>query len=184
MTTLQDRAQALNTAQQILRELCDLPAVPQELKARAQVALSHLQALPDGDETPKGLTWWIQVESESNSRTALVADGNAITAGACPSPSIWTTVCQTREPDDLEVTLVLIAYAPGAHAARAAFAEEFGTHCANQASAYPGIFVNDLTAPTIEQDALRMMKELVRRRAPFSFHARWEHRHPSAHGQR
>lgn len=172
MTAQTQQAEALQSAREILRDVCDAAEIPDAIRSRARSALLQLQPPSVGKRAaaPSGLTWWLQLESTDAASKELAA---AIEDHSMPA--VWTAVVQMRAAGGKCSTEALVCFARDARSMRLAFAERVGSHAANAATVFPGIAVNDVTMRVLPDEAVRMAEELIRRGQPFSLEARLEH---------
>ena len=172
MTPQTQHAQSLQTAREILREVCGLAEVPDSIRDRAQSTLERLR--PPGQfkrpEAQSGLTWWIQLESTSTASEELAA-----ALKDHRSPAVWTAAVHTRSAAGKECVEALVCFARDERSMRDALAERVGSHVANVAAVVRGIGANEVTHGVITPDALQMAEELIRRREPFLLEARLEY---------
>jgi len=166
------RAQALQSALEILNDVCGVAEIPDALKSRARSTLQQLRSPHETKREPAqaGLTWWVQLESTGAATKELAASINEHR-----KPTVWTAIVQTRTAGGKCSTEALVCIASDASSMRASFAERFGSHNANAASVFVGIEINEITMSVFAADALRMVEELIRRREPFSLEARREY---------
>ena len=172
MTAQTQQAEALQSAREILRDVCGAAEIPDAIRSRARSALLKLQP-PRSDKraaAPSGLTWWLQLESTDAASKELAA-----ALKDQRMPAVWTAIAQTRMACGKCSTEALICFASDDRSMRVAFAERVGSHAANAATVFPGIAVNDVTMRVLPDEAVRMAEELIRRRQPFSLDARLEH---------
>lgn len=172
MTAQTQQAEALQSAREILRDVCDAAKLPDAIRSRARSALQQLLP-PRADKrsaAPSGLTWWLQLESTDAASKELAAamEGHSM-------PAVWTAIVQTRAGGGKCSTEALVCFAFDDRSMRVAFAERVGSYAANAATVFPGIAVNDVTMRVLPDEAVRMAEELIRRRQPFSLEARLEH---------
>lgn len=172
MTAEIHESEAVQSAREILLEVCGTPDIPEGIKMRARLRLQQLRAPQETRQAPaqSGLTWWVQLESMGAASKELAAAFKAHR-----QPSVWTAVTQSRAAGGRCSTEALVCFASDASSMRASFAERFGSHNANAATVVPGIEINDLTRTVLTADALRMVETLIKRCEPFSLEARREY---------
>jgi hypothetical protein len=162
----------LQSARDILQDVCDLREASDALKSRARCTLLQLQPGHDAKRagTHAGLTWWLQLEPTGKRASEAVA-----ALSERRHPKVWTAIAQSRTAVGKSCTEALVCFAGDERVMRDAFAQRFGTHAANAATVFPGILINEVTASVITAEALRMVETLIERREPFSLEARLEY---------